>query len=311
MFPSPDKIIGNREELLTAYINQINKLETGSFPPKSDNIFRFCSYNVKYFKFQQYGSNEIKLFIDAINPDACSLIEYDIAHDRAFKHITSAHDSVLFEQLPGYGIFTMYNTLNADTITTQPLVEKIHGSKYSLYILNKMRILSHDRYGDMSELRGFTHMVITCNLININILSVHLDVYDETGNIRLQEIKEVYEYIIQHSLRNVLILGDFNEWDLKKTDATYHDSLIDFRERTGLDHFSTKAHDFLKDRHFLNVFHMKGKNPKFSCWSGKLVDFCYLFKDTWDNLLEIVDIHMPFVPYSDHLPIIVDIKSNA
>ena len=153
-------------------------------------------------------------------------------------------------------------------------------------------------------------MVVTYNKININILTVHLDVYDETGNIRLQEISELYDYIVEYSLINVLILGDFNEWNLTKTDRTYNDSLIDFRQRTGLDHFSTRVHIFLKDKNFIDVFHMKNKKPKFSCWSGKLVDFCYLFKDTWDNSVEIVNIYMPFVLYSDHLPIIVDIKVN-
>ena len=101
--------------------------------------------------------------------------------------------------------------------------------------------------------------------------------------------------ILLFVLINVLILGDFNEWNLTKTDRTYNDSLIDFRQRTGLDHFSTRVHIFLKDKNFIDVFHMKNKKPKFSCWSGKLVDFCYLFKDTWDNSVEIVNIYMPFV----------------
>ena len=53
---------------------------------------------------------------------------------------------------------------------------------------------------------------------------------------------------------------------------------------------------------------MKNKRPFFSFLSGKLVDFCYLYKTTWSKNLEIENIYMPFVSYSDHLPIVVDIK---
>ena len=296
MFPIANKIIGGREELLKSYIHQINTLKMTSFPTKSENIFRFCSYNIKYFKFENYDSNDIKSFIDKVNPDAFSLIEYDTQYDGIFKNIASSSNSVLFEQLPGYGIFSNYYNNNT--------------SAYKLHTLNKTNVLSPGRYGHMNELRGFTHMTIMHAKTIISIITIHLDVSDETGDLRLLEITELYEFIISKSLTNVIIVGDFNEWDLQKTDNTYEDSLIDFRQRTGLEHFSTKAHDFLKQHNFTNVFHMKKKLPKFSCWSGKLVDFCYLFQDTWDESVEIIDIHMPFIPYSDHLPIIIDIKVN-
>lgn len=298
MFPIATKIIGSREELIQSYVDQVNSLETTDFAPKPTNSFRFCSYNVKFFKFKNYTSADVKLFIDKINPDAFSLIEYDNKYDNDFKYNNNNSNHILFEQLPGYGILTAYNTFD------------VNKGNYSLQCLDKVGTLDNERQGKLNELKGFTHMSIKHNEITINIFTIHLDVCDESGNTRLQEIKDLYEYIIKKTFKNVIILGDFNEWYLKKTDATYDDSLLDFKQRTGLDHFSTKTHDFLFQHNFTNVFHLKNKSPKFSCWSGKLVDFCYLFKDSWNSSVEIKDIYMPFIPYSDHLPIIIDILSS-
>ena len=302
MFPFPNKIIGDRDSLIESYITQLDNIKPENVPEKQDDCFRFCSYNVKIFEWNNYKSSDIKNFIDDLDLNAFSLIEYDRSVDKSFINTTCSN--VLFEQLPNYGIFTSY------TIIQPSDIQKENSDKYSLYNLKKMKCLSHDKFGDLKEYRGFTHLVITKNNVNINILTVHLDVYDETGEIRLLEISEIYEYIINQKLVNVFILGDFNEWVCKKGDATYKSSLIDFRKRTGLDHFSTRVHTFLESKNFTNVFSLKNKYPKFSCWSGKLVDFCYVFNDTFDDQLEITDIHMPLVPYSDHLPIVLDLKIN-
>ena len=188
MFPLPNKIIGGRKELLKSYINQIKTSKTKVLPIKAPGVFRFCSYNIKYFKFEKYDSNNINSFINTINPDAFSLIEYDTKNDEIFKISFPYKSSVLFEQLPQYGILTMYNSKNADAISNISKVKKTYESKYSLYILKKMQCLSHNRYGKLKEFRGFTHMVVTHNNQNINIITIHLDVYDETGTIRLKEI---------------------------------------------------------------------------------------------------------------------------
>ena len=308
MFPFPNKIIGDRESLIESYIAQLDNIKIKNIPKKPGNCFRFCSYNVKIFEWNNYKATDIKTFINEIDTDAFSLIEYDGSGDKYFINADSS--TILFEQLPNYGIFTKYNGLSSDGLIQPSYIQKENSDKYSPHILKKMRCLSHDRFGKLKEFRGFTHLVTTKNKVNINILTVHLDVYDESGEIRLLEIKEIYDYIINHKLVNVFILGDFNEWVCKKGDVTYKSSLIDFRKRTGLDHFSTRVHTFLESKNFTNVFSLKNKYPKFSCWSGKLVDFCYVFNDTLDERLEITDIHMPLVPYSDHLPIIIDLTIN-
>ena len=292
MFPQPNKISGDKRGLIDSYITQVSKLKnTDLIPNKNKDSFRFCSYNVRYFEFKNYTSLHIKEFIDKILPDAFSLIEYNANSDQSFKPLKD-HYSVLFEQVPGYGINTFH------------LLES------GVFTLHKKSCLNYQRVAKNNELRGFTHLKRQCYNTIINIITIHLDVTDETGNTRLKEIRDINDYIINNQLINVLIIGDFNEWNLDNKDPLYNDSLIDFRHRTGLSHFSTRVHDFLNNSNYSNVFHMKNKYPKFSCWSGKLVDFCYLFQPTWNNNLEIENIYMPFVGYSDHLPIIVDIKAH-
>ena len=295
MFPVPNKITGSRKDLIHSYVTQLNDSNTKLPPPKCESAFRFCSYNVKYFGFEQYTSADIHTFIDRIQPDAFSLIEYEVKHCGDFNNLP-ATNKILFEQLSGYGILSAFmDTANIDA-----------NAKY----LDSTRCLKNSNISKAPELRGFTHLHSDINSLPINIITVHLDVQDETGTVRLREIEEIYDYIRTKDLRNVLIMGDFNEWDLREGDDLYLDSLSDFQERTGLNTFSTKAHGFLKNHKFINVFHMKGLHPKFSCWSGKLVDFCYLFTSTWDNRLNIQNIYMPLVPFSDHLPLIVDIGIN-
>ncbi len=290
MFPQPNKILGNKKGLIDSYFTQVSELEnTDQLPTKNKDSFRFCSYNVRYFEFKNYTSIHIKEFIDKILPDSFSLIEYNENSDRSFKCLKN-YSSILFEQLPRYGIITF------------------HPLKSGICTFQKKSCLNQQRVVKNNELRGFTHLKRQYYNTNINIITIHLDVTDETGGIRLKEIKEIHNYIIDNQLKNVLIIGDFNEWDLDNKDSLYNDSLVDFIQRTGLHHFSTKVHRFLNSNNYINVFHMKNKYPRFSCWSGKLVDFCYLFQPTWNRNLEIENIYMPFVAYSDHLPIIVDVK---
>jgi len=306
MFPAPKTIIGDKKTLLDSYNKQVIELETTILTKKQPEHFRFCSYNVKAFDFNGFGSKEIKNFIDTIQPDAFSLIEYEKENDKNFRY-NKVNTSVLFEQLPDYGIFTNYNSGFIDAYKNN-IDNKTIKYGNSLISLKKFKCLTHGKAGPLKEFRGFTHLSIKYKSENINIITVHLDVYDETGEIRLMEIKEIYQYILNNSLTNTIIIGDFNEWDLKKDDPTYKDSLIDFKQRTNIEHFSTKVHDYLHGHNFGNVFHMKGLKPLFSCWAGKLVDFCYLYKSSWSKNVTIENIYMPIIKYSDHLPVYFDLS---
>ena len=62
----------------------------------------------------------------------------------------------------------------------------------------------------------------------------------------------------------------------------------------------------LKNNDFVNLFDcLDYEHPKFSCWSGKLVDYCFLYKPTWKGSL--IDINLINCPYSDHGILMVDV----
>ena len=294
MYPNPHNIFGNRFFLEESYKNQVNNLES-SAPPleKTDpNVFRFCSYNVKYFNFKKDANELISKFIKKYKPDAFSLIEYHKLED---KYIKKQGDTVMFEQLKYYGISTHFNLDNVCLPYTA-----------TCEIQNIKGLVNIPTY-TANENRGFTHLRVYLFTKYLNIITIHLDVQDEKGFSRLQEIQEIYAYIISLHLSNVIIIGDFNEWDIHCDEPLYETTLMEFQDRTGLEDFSTQAHDFLKSHNFINVFHMLDKYPKFSCWSGKLVDFCYKYEPTWNNSLDIKNIDFVYLDYSDHLPIILDI----
>jgi len=297
MYPNPYKIFGDRLGLEENYRKQIQNMNYNGFnndvKKKEGNLFRFCSYNVKYFNFKNTADELIHNFIKEYKIDAFSLIEYHVSEDYYIKHIG---ESVLFEQTENYGISTHFNLKN---IKMNPdMKADIHHIK---------KINDMDSY-ILNEERGFTHLYISLYNTTVNIITIHLDVSDEEGRTRLQEITEIYTYLKRLNLTNVLIIGDFNEWNIRHNEPLYEPSLMEYQERTGLEHFSTKVHDFLLNRKFINVFDMFDKNPKFSCWSGKLVDFCYKYTPTWNTLIKIKNIDFVYLDYSDHLPIILDIE---
>jgi len=299
MYPKPYNIFGNRLFLEESYRKQVNNIAASndniSLLRKNPNIFRFCSYNVKYFDFKKNANELILKFIKKYNIDAFSLIEYHILEDTRIKELG---DSVIFEQLKYYGISTHFNIDNINMNYTM--------SCESQNIKDMDSVSSYTS----NERRGFTHLYIDLYTKRLHIITIHLDVLDEQGESRLHEIQEIYSYITSLHLSNVIIIGDFNEWDIQHNEPLYEPSLIEFQERTGLDEFSTKVHDFLRSNNFINVFSLLDKYPKFSCWSGKLVDFCYKYEPTWNNSLTIKNIGFVYIDYSDHIPIILDIETK-
>lgn len=284
MYPEPIKISGKKKELINSYIKQVNKPNL-SIPFKNLNEFRICSYNVKYFDFTDNTNKQIKNFIDKIDPDAFSLIEYSRDNDKYF--IDKYNE--FFEQMKNYGIYSFGKDV-----------------KESICI-NSTSLLKDCPDYSLDEERGFTFMKCKFNGIFINIITIHLDVSDDSALTRSKEIQDVVNFIIGKNLQNTIIIGDFNDYFVDKNNIRFNEHLEEFKERTGLDSFPNKVHSLLEKNNFTNIYQSFINIPKFSCWSGKLVDFCYIYNKTWDSRLVVKNFYMPFLNYSDHLPLVIDI----
>jgi len=284
MYPEPKKISGNRQGLIDSYLKQVNKTNL-IIPSKKTNIFRICSYNVKNFDFRGDANKQIKNFIDKINPDAFSLIEYLKDNDVYFRN----QSTQFFEQMQDYGIYSFgKEIIESDMVDSTGQLKDCSG-----YLLN--------------EERGFTFMKCKFNNTFINLITIHLDVSDNTGRTREKEIHTVVNFIVTKNLANVVVIGDFNDYPVNKNNPKYSEYLKEFKERTGLDSLPNKVHPLLEKNKFTNIYNLFDNNPKFSCWSGKLVDFCYIYNKTWEDRLVIRNSYMPFINYSDHLPLVIDI----
>jgi endonuclease/exonuclease/phosphatase family metal-dependent hydrolase len=144
----------------------------------------------------------------------------------------------------------------------------------------------------------------------VSVYSTHLEVFDTDESIRLEQITELIQFIEQTGQKNVLIGGDFNS--IRKLDYEYYthgkyvwDLLLAENRRLN---FQTqqKALNALSKAGFTDSFtHANLPRPKFTVWSGLVVDFIFLSKH-WD--IPIDGCYIFYTAASDHLPVIVDLK---
>jgi len=282
-YPFPTNINDDKPELVRAYKKLVSLNNDKNYPgEKSVNTLRLCVYNVNRFGFLYNSNEKIFEFIKKINPDVISLIEYEnYPNDKFFFGINNKF--TFMEHSVNYGILTM-TPLHHDFLRKQITDTNL-----------------------INENTGFTH----CCIRNINIITVHLDVFIESGRKRLCEIFEIHEYVVINRLKNVILIGDFNEMNIDNTHPLYEEYKIDFQKRTGYTDIPNLTHDFLHKLKYIDAYSLFGDSdyyPKFSCWSGKLVDYCYIWGPTWDNNIKIADINLPMFQYSNHLPIVIDIQ---
>jgi len=282
-YPFPTNINDEKPELIRSYKKLVSQNRDKNYPGiKPINTLRLCVYNVNRFSFLYNSNQKIFEFIKKINPDIISLIEYEnYPYDKVFY--TLNNNFTFMEQSDNYGILTM-TPLKPDFLRKNLIDTNL-----------------------INENTGFTH----CCIRDINIITIHLDVFIESGRKRLCEIFEIHEYIVKNGLKNVILIGDFNEMNIDNTHPLYEEYKEDFKKRTGYTDIPNLVHNFLYKLKYIDVYSLFGDSdyyPKFSCWSGKLVDYCYIWSPTWNENIKIIDINLPMFQYSDHLPIVLDIQ---
>jgi len=144
----------------------------------------------------------------------------------------------------------------------------------------------------------------------ITVYGTHLDVYDETEWLRLQEVQELHDAIASEE-GPCVIAADCNA--VRSCDYAYclrgkvvWDMLSERHiKRTGTE-ISTYALDLLELYGYVDCFTKNNQLcPKFTAWSGTTVDFIWLNK-SFD--LPISGCYTWYSAASDHLPIIMDVK---
>jgi exonuclease III len=275
----PSAISGKKYELIGSYLRDIN-ISNRNFSKKQGTT-RLLIYNVRKFSLRRNLSRIlIYNLIRRLKPDVTTFIEYMFLNENEEIFNKYFNYSCSYQKQYNTGIKTF--------------------AKIPIQCFNdELEDLIFD-----NDTRGFTHIKVN----NYNLVSIHLNVEDNTGKTREKEIKTLIKYIKKHKLQNVILSGDFNAMNTNLFSKEYTKILNEeFNQRTGLKKIPTSVFKLLKDNEFIDMFDVLNKeHPKFSCWSGYLVDYAYIYKPTWTGNLINVDLY--YCPYSDHLPIIIDLE---
>lgn len=283
-YPLPILVSGKKQELIGSYRRQVSKQTNKNFS-KQKGRKRLMLYNVNCFNFTVNANTNIACLAKELKVDTALLCEYSDIVGEPFDNLYS--EQIYYKQHYSFGIAAL--------------------SKYKIDYDMVLEIDSPN----LREVRGAIHI----KQYGLNIILTHLDVWDESGSLRKSEITKIVEYVEYNGLENVILLGDFNEASIDIDllgQMLVEDLNIDYRNRTGKNkRVPNQVRETLLKNNYLDIFDYIGKGkenkPKFSCWTGRLVDYAYLFLPTWKNNIQIADIDFYYTTYSDHLPLIIDI----
>jgi len=259
-----------------------NKAMPKRYP--GDNILRIATYNVNEWRFQGYNLSGAQSVIQALEADIIILQEVtDEGHKEKidFQHKFEDYKNY-FKKVPElrFGNMILYKNVN---------------------LLHEPEVIWY-KEPSSGEQRGYIKIV--CSLgkgKELTVYGTHLDVNKEAN--RIAEIKEIIEQT-EDSSENIIFCGDFNAIRTKDYPEAIL-TLIKHDYATREAPFSTAALDAL-GKGFVDCFtfaHLVG--PKFTVWSGIVVDFIFLKKDSWN--LPIKGCYVYYSTASDHLPVIMDI----
>ncbi|HEV2601397.1 MAG TPA: endonuclease/exonuclease/phosphatase family protein [Candidatus Babeliales bacterium] len=272
------------------------------------------------------------------------------AHDKTIARIAvyNVHFWTSPERKPAYaGIMNTIKNIQADVIALQEVLlfdpEKINNdfahlgyryrtfmpmnrwkghlfgnmivSKYPFDTKPYKKTYDADQYSKR-EKRNFIHTIITLPDTNkISLCGTHLDVWDETEQKRLAEVKELIAHACADTYPNKVLLADWNA--VRKQDYQYNVAqkqvwkllTKNFQERTGLTQVPTQTLDYIESAGFTDSFAKKGiPSPRYTVWSGTRVDLIYLAQ-TWKLPIRGCYVYYGTNPEeeSDHMPIIMDV----
>jgi len=157
----------------------------------------------------------------------------------------------------------------------------------------------------MSSGRYFPQVYVELpNLEKITLIGVHLDVYDNTEETRLKEMRQLLNLTSKLGINSShAILGDFNS--LRRLD--YSDARWEFfLKHDQLRNVTTKSGviDLIEKNGFSEIFTINGVPvPQCTTWNGRRIDFIFL-SETWKY--PILGCFVYHDATSDHVPVICD-----
>lgn len=260
----------------------VNKKE---FVKKDKDSIRILSFNVNNWTNcdNKYTLNEIFNLITESDADVVGL-----------------NEAMFFSQKTRVDFDNMTKELEYKYI-------KMCNDKYGInIILSRYPIIYHKIISlGKDNIKKINRYALKCSIdINkkkpLNVLLTHLDVFDETEDTRLKQIKTIIEKIDS----SYLIIGDLNslrdndylekEWNL----------IVDNDEKRCVD-TQTKVTDYIELNDFTDSYEMIKKDPpSVSVWSMRRVDYMYIGNTFSHN---VYNSNIYVTDCSDHFPIYIDL----
>ena len=178
---------------------------------------------------------------------------------------------------------------------------------YGNILFSKLPIIYYEIISLNIDYLPEKHSCIYANINNIHIFGCHLDVYDNSDKSRLLQLTNIFKKTKKLQYNNIILLGDFNllnKYQLTDSEWNYiqkHDLLRNV-------HSKSEAIDIIYYNNFSDIYdYLSKKPPKFSCCYDRRIDYIFINNNTNLNLY---DINIVYTNVSDHLPLILDIKSK-
>lgn len=249
-------------------------------PSKSDNVVRILSYNVHYWSDISASNITNKYIIQKIkylNPDVFGLQEVLIPPNGSNDVSSNL----------GWSIKDVFKGLEykIETIGVSDVLSS-NGTKFGNLLASRdISKVGRIIFSTDGEKRGAIMGIVD----KILYIVVHLDVWDESGNLRRKQMEELFDYLNKNYDRHMemVMVGDFNCLQRE-----------DYGENTLIKgDFETVR--MINENGFDDVF--DGLN--YTVWSGRRVD--YMFVKNFER--DIVGKYVYYDDLSDHFSLILDI----
>jgi len=271
----------SKNQLIQQYKEHVKK-NTNTFDKK--NGIRILSYNVQLFKdINQYLSfNKLEKII--ADSDADVIVLFEALFIKNYKEIFE--EKIINNKYP-------YVKYCNDKYGINVLLSKYPVEKCSVLRLQADPIKKMNRYAIIST--------ISINNSNVKIAACHLDVFDESEQTRLKQIKQILSEIDNE----YILLGDLNSLRKNDYDENEWKCLInDCNLRNTNAH--TLVTDFIESNQFIDSWSLTNKSSlKVSVWSMRRVDYVYIGKQF---KYKINNCNIYFSDASDHFPLYIDLK---
>jgi endonuclease/exonuclease/phosphatase family metal-dependent hydrolase len=304
---SDNRISDNQYQGKTKKSNELDfiHIKTEHAVKKPKKIVRVMTYNVHGFKNMCHKKNIepiISVIID-IDPDIFVLEEVYV-----HKKNESITENELIEKLKIHGF--VHNTFSSNGINAVFSKHPFEFNEINLGRDKKYKIARNALICKFIKCKN-----INCNLHDLIFVGTHLDVFDESGELRkkqvsiiLDSVKDINKNIsIDNDIDNadtndnnrIIIAGDFNS--LRRDDYSDSDweDIVKKDKKRGVKTV-IDAITIIEGAGFVDSFPQCKKSISVSVWAGRRVDYIYGKNIKFNNSFSYKK------TFSDHYPIYAD-----